>query len=119
MAWDYGPSNAEVKSRCSPIGSCWATNGDLNVVVQSSTDDARTFTPISVVNPGYPDGGDDEGDVTVASATVLSMSSTQGYEVMNPKTLKLADGHEYFTTSNRRRQDVVGAGRGRRQPPVR
>ncbi len=66
VAWDYGPSNSEVRSKCSPKGSCWATNGDLNVVVQSSTDEAKTFTPISVVNPGYPDGGADEGDVTVS-----------------------------------------------------
>jgi hypothetical protein len=98
VAWDYGPSNAEVKSRCSPTGSCWATNGDLNVVVQSSTDDAETLTPMSVTNPGYPDGGADEGDVTVAPDGAIDVLY-QGYEVINPRTLKLADGHEYFTTS--------------------
>jgi hypothetical protein len=99
VAWDYGPSNAEVKSRCSPTGSCWATNGDLNVVVQSSTDDAETFTPMTVVNPGYPDGGDDEADVTIAPDGAIDVLY-EGYEVINPRTLKLADGHEYFTTSN-------------------
>jgi hypothetical protein len=99
VAWDYGPSNAEVKSQCSPIGSCWATNGDLNVVVQSSTDDGKTFTPMSVVNPGYPDGGDDEGDVTIAPDGAIDVLY-EGYEVTNPRTLKLADGHEFFTTSN-------------------
>jgi hypothetical protein len=99
VAWDYGPSNAEVKSKCSSIGSCWATNGDLNVVVQSSTDDAKTFTPISVVNPGYPDGGTDEGDVAIAPDGAVDVLY-EGYQVTNPKTLKLADGHEYFSTSN-------------------
>jgi hypothetical protein len=98
VAWSYGPSNAEVKSRCSPIGSCWATNGDLNVVVQSSTDDAKTFTPMAVVNPDYPDGGADLGDVTVAPDGAVDVLY-QDYEVVNPKTLKLANGHEYFTTS--------------------
>jgi hypothetical protein len=98
VAWDYGPSNAEVKSRCSPTGSCWATNGDLNVAVQSSTDDAQTFSPISIANPGYPGAGDDEGDVTVAPDGALDLLY-QGYQVTNPKTLRLADGHEYFTTS--------------------
>ena len=98
VAWDYGPSNAEVASRCSPTGSCWATNGDLNVAVQSSTDDARTFSPISIANPGYPDAGDDEADVIVAPDGALDVLY-QGYRVMNPKTLRLADGHEYFTTS--------------------
>ncbi len=98
VAWDYGPSNAEVKLKCSPNGSCWATNGDLNVAVQSSTDDARTFSPISIANPGYPDAGDDEADVIVAPDGALDVLY-QGYRVMNPKTLRLADGHEYFTTS--------------------
>jgi hypothetical protein len=98
VAWGYGPSNAEVKSRCSAHGSCWATHGDLNVVVQSSTDDAKTFTPMSVVNPGFPDGGADEGDVTVAPDGAVDVLY-QAYQVTKPKTLKLAHGHEFFTTS--------------------
>ncbi len=98
VAWDYGPSNSAVKSRCSPTGSCWATNGDLNVVVQSSTDDAKTFTPMVAVNPNYPDGGADEGDVTVAPDGAIDVLY-QGYEVVNTRTLRLADGHEYFTSS--------------------
>jgi hypothetical protein len=98
VAWDYGPSNPEVNSTCSPTGSCWATNGDLNVVVQSSGDDAKTFTPISVVNPGYPDGGTDEGDITIAPDGAIDVLY-QGYQVTNRKTLALAHGQEYFTTS--------------------
>ena len=68
------------------------------MVVQSSTDDAETFTPISVVNPGYPDGGADEGDVTVAPNGALDVLY-QGYDDVNPRTLRLAVGHEYFATS--------------------
>jgi hypothetical protein len=98
VAWDYGPPDPEVNSACSPTGSCWATSGDLNVVVQSSADEARTFTPASVVNPGYPDGGADEGSITVAPNGVVDVLY-QGYEVTNRKTLTLARGHEYFTTS--------------------
>jgi hypothetical protein len=98
VAWGYGPSNAEVKWRCSPTGDCWAYRGDLNVAVQSSTDEAKTFTPISIVNPGYPDGGDDEGDVTVAPNGAVDVLY-QGYKVMDRKTLTLAHGYEYFTTS--------------------
>jgi hypothetical protein len=98
VAWDYGPSNSKVRSRCSPYGSCWAWAGDLNVAVQSSANDAKTFTPISIVNPGYPDGGTDEGDITVAPDGAIDVLY-QGYHVVNRKTLKLADGHEYFTTS--------------------
>jgi hypothetical protein len=98
VAWDYGLSNSQVQLACSPAGSCWAANGDLNVVVQSSADDAETFTPMSVVNPGYPDGGADEGDVTVAPDGAIDVLY-QDYQVVNPKTLRLAHGHEYFTTS--------------------
>ncbi len=98
VAWDYGPSNSKVKSRCSPAGSCWATHGDLNVVVQSSTDGAKTFTPMSVVNPGYPDAGADEGEVIVAPDGAIDVLY-QGYRVVNSRTLRLADGHEYFSTS--------------------
>jgi hypothetical protein len=68
------------------------------VVVQSSADEARTFTPVSVVNPGYPDGGADEGDIAVAPGGVVDVLY-QGYEVTNRKTLTLAHRHEYFTTS--------------------
>lgn len=98
VAWDYGPSNSKVKLACSQTGSCWATHGDLNVVVQSSTDEAETFTPMSVVNPGYPNGGADEGDVTVAPDGAIDVLY-QDYAVVSSRTLKLASGHEYFTTS--------------------
>jgi hypothetical protein len=98
VAWGYGPSNAKVVSRCFNTGSCYASNGDLNVVVQSSTDDAKTFTPMSVVTPGFPDAGADEGDVAVAPDGAVDVLY-QDYQVTNPKTLKLAHGHEFFTTS--------------------
>ncbi len=98
VAWDYGPFNSEVKSKCSPNGSCWATNGDLNVVVQSSTNDAQTFTPMSVVSPDYPDGGADEGDVIVAPDGAIDVLY-QGYAVLSRRTLELAHGYEYFTSS--------------------
>jgi hypothetical protein len=98
VAWGYGPSNAEVKWRCSPTGDCWAYRGDLNVAVQSSTDEAKTFTPISIVNPRYPDGGTDEGVVSVAPNGAVDVLY-QGYQVINRKTLRLAHGYEYFTTS--------------------
>ncbi len=98
VSWDYGPSNAEVGSRCSANGSCWAVKGDLNVVMQSSTDDGKTFSPMSVVTPGYPDGGADMGDVTVAPDGAVDVLY-QGYQVVDPATLKLANGNEYFTTS--------------------
>ncbi|MGO9164632.1 MAG: sialidase family protein [Streptosporangiaceae bacterium] len=98
VAWDYGPSNAEVRQRCSPTGDCWSWAGPMNLAVQSSTDEAKTFTPISIANPGYPDGGVEEGDVTVAPDGAIDVLY-QGYKIINKKIQSLAHGYEYFTTS--------------------
>lgn len=117
VAWDYGPSNSEVKLKCSRTGSCFATRGDLNVVVQSSTDEAKTFTPMSVVNPGFPDAGADMGQVIVAPGGAIDVLY-QNYAVLNRKTLKLGSGVEDFTTSTDGGKTwsapvVVGASAGR------
>ncbi len=98
VAWAYGPSKAKVRERCAAHGSCFSVSGDLNVVVQSSTDDASSFGPMAVVTPGYPDGGADEGAIAVQGDGQVDVLY-QGYEVVRPKTLKLENGHEYFTSS--------------------
>ncbi len=53
---------------------------------------------MSVVTPGYPDAGADEGAIAVQADGQVDVLY-QGYEVVNAKTLKLANGHEYFTSS--------------------
>jgi hypothetical protein len=98
VAWGYGPSKSKVRERCAVDGSCWAARGDLNVVVQSSSDEASSFGPMSVVTPGYPDAGADEGAIAVQGDGQVDVLY-QDYEVVNPRTLKLANGHEYFTSS--------------------
>lgn len=98
VAWDYGPSNGAVATKCSATASCWATRGDLNVVVQRSLDQARRFSKMVAVSPGYPEGGADEGAVVVAPSGAVDVLY-QGYRVVNRHTLQLGDGHEYFTTS--------------------
>lgn len=98
VAWSYGPSNAEVHLHCSPTGSCWATTGDLNEVVQCSTDDARSFSPLTVVSADYPDGGADEGDITVAPDGNVDVLY-QAYATTGTHGT-LADGHEFYTTSS-------------------
>jgi hypothetical protein len=98
VAWSYGPSDSKVRERCSPTGSCWATNGEVNVVVQSSSDEAGSFSPISVVSPGYPDAGADEGAIVVEPDGTVGVLY-QDYEVVDNKTLKLAHGHEFFSSS--------------------
>jgi hypothetical protein len=52
VTWDYGPSAAAVTYICNPAGSCAFATGDLNVVIQKSTDGGRTWGPIIPVSPG-------------------------------------------------------------------
>jgi hypothetical protein len=116
VAWGYGPSKSEVRERCAADGSCWAANGDLNVVVQSSSDEASSFSSTSVVTPGYPDAGADEGAIAVQDDGQVDVLY-QDYETVNPRTLKLAKGHEYFTSSTDEGKTwtvpvAVGAGAG-------
>jgi len=99
VAWAYGPSKSEVRERCAAHGSCFSVRGDLNVVVQSSSNDGTSFGPMSVVTPRYPDAGTDEGAIAVEGNGQVDVLY-QGYEVVNPKTLKLENGHEYFTSSS-------------------
>jgi hypothetical protein len=46
LTWDYGPSAAAVTFICTPGGSCAFATGDLNVVVQKSTNGGKTWGPI-------------------------------------------------------------------------
>src|SRR5437879_2215379 len=43
VTWDYGPERTSVTSICSAGGSCAFATGDLNVVIQKSTDRGETF----------------------------------------------------------------------------
>jgi nucleotide-binding universal stress UspA family protein len=57
VTWDYGPSEAEVKTLCDPSGGCAFSNGDFNAVIQKSTDGGKTWTMPTEVSAGFPLGG--------------------------------------------------------------
>ena len=97
VTWDYGPSTSEVKFVCSPSGSCGFSAGDLNAVVQTSGDGGRTWTPIKSINPGFPTGGGDSAPIVVQPDGTVDVLY-QGYKTA-PRTLRLTDGHEYFSRS--------------------
>jgi hypothetical protein len=98
VTWDYGPSAAAVKFLCPPSGSCSFTNGDLNIVVQKSTNWGRTWGPMVQVSPGYPAGGADEAPIVVEPDGHIDLVY-QALSVTNRKTYRLGPGHEYFTSS--------------------
>jgi hypothetical protein len=97
VTYDYGPSISSVVTRCSSVGSCSFTKGDLNVVIQTSTDDAKTFGPIIPISPGYPWSGADNGPLVVDPAGHVDVLY-QDYGV-NPKTHVLSPAVNYFTSS--------------------
>ena len=59
VTWDYGPDRTSVTDICATNGSCAFATGDLNVVMQRSTDGGKTFSPISTISPGFPASGGD------------------------------------------------------------
>jgi hypothetical protein len=99
VTWDYGPHNLTLKDfKCSPTGSCSFVAGDVNVVMQKSTDHGRTWSKIIPISPHFPGSGADSAPILVEPGGRLDVLY-QGYQILNRKTLKLGVAHSYFTTS--------------------
>ena len=87
-----------IKYLCARGGSCSFTNGDLNIVIQSSTDRGRTFGSIWHVSPDFPAGGADSGPLVVEPDGRIDLLY-QGYTVIDRATDKLGPASTYFTSS--------------------
>jgi hypothetical protein len=98
VTWGFGPQGSSVVWRCSPVGSCSYTAGDLNVVLQTSTDGGKTFGPIIPISPGYPDSGADNAPIVVDPAGHLDVLY-QDYPTIGKKHI-LRPAVNYFTTSD-------------------
>ena len=97
LTWDYGPSFAEVKTLCAKGGSCAFSHGDLNAVIQASSNGGATWGPIIHLEPGFPLGGGYGAPLVVlpdGSVDVLYMAHPT-----DPGTGQLHPGYEYFTSS--------------------
>lgn len=99
VTWDYGPSASEVTFICAANGSCSFATGDLNVVLQKSTDHGRTFGPMSYISPGFPASGADSAPLVVEPGGRIDVLY-QGYRVTDPSTLALGPATSYFTSSS-------------------
>ena len=98
LTWDYGPSAALVTDICTPGGSCAFATGDLNVVVQKSTDYGRTCGPMVHVSPGFPASGGDSAPMVVEPDGRVDMTY-QGYNIYDLKTYAMNPANMYFTSS--------------------
>lgn len=98
VTWDYGPSAADVKIVCSPIGSCAYQNVDATAVVQRSTDHGKTWSRIIPMQPGFPAGGGYDASVVVEPNG--RVDALVWNHRLNPSTFRVHPGHEYFTSSS-------------------
>ena len=97
VTWDYAPTTSTLTTVCASNGSCGYTTGELNVVIQKSTDGGRTFGPMVDVSPGYPISGGDSAPLVVEPNGTIDVLY-QDYPT-NASTFALSPGNEYFTSS--------------------
>ena len=99
VTWDYGPNRTSVTYICSAGGSCGFATGDLNVVMQKSTDHGKTFGPMTYVSPGFPASGGDSGPMVVEPNGRIDVLY-QGYQITNTTTYTMDPAYSYFTSSS-------------------
>jgi hypothetical protein len=99
VTWDYGPNRTSVTFVCASNGSCSFSTGDLNVVMQKSTDGGKTWSTMSDISPGFPNSGADSAPLVVAPDGTID-ALYQGYQVSNAPTDNLGTAVSYFTSSS-------------------
>jgi len=98
VTWDYGPERTSVTFICSSSGSCAFATGDLNVVMQTSSDRGKTFGQMSYVSPGFPASGGDSGPMVVEPSGRVDVLY-QGYHITDATTYAMDPAYSYFTAS--------------------
>jgi hypothetical protein len=99
VTWDYGPNRTSVTYICATAGSCAFATGDLNVVIQKSTDRGKTWGPIIPVSPRFPASGGDSAPLFVEANGRIDLTY-QGYHITNTTTYTMNPANTYFTSSN-------------------
>ena len=98
VTWDYGPQRTSVTFICATNGSCAFATGDLNVVLQRSSDHGATWSAMSYVSPGFPASGGDSGPMVVEPSGRVDVLY-QGYHITNTTTYAMDPAYSYFTAS--------------------
>ena len=99
VTWDYGPNRTSVTFLCAASGSCGFATGDLNVVMQKSTDGGKTFGPMTYVSPGFPASGGDSAPMVIEPSGRIDVLY-QGYQITDTTTYAMNPGYSYFTASS-------------------
>lgn len=98
LTWDYGPQRTSITYLCAASGSCAFATGDLNAVVQWSTDRGLTWGPIVPINPNFPAGGGDSAPLWVEPSGRIDVLY-QGYHITDLTTYAMDPGHTFFSSS--------------------
>ncbi len=98
LTYDYGPERTSITFICAASGSCAFLTGDLNVVVQWSTDHGRTWSPIVPVSPDFPASGGDSAPLFVEPSGQIDVLY-QGYHITSTTTYTMNPANTYFTAS--------------------
>lgn len=99
VTWDYGPERTSVTFICASSGSCAFSTGDLNVVMQTSSNRGKSFGQMSYVSPGFPASGGDSGPMVVEPNGRVDVLY-QGYHITNTTTYAMVPAYSYFTFSD-------------------
>ena len=99
VTWDYGPNASNVQTLCSPTGSCSFSNGELNTVIEKSTDGGKTFSGFKAIGPNYPTMGAFAAPLLVDSSGRVD-ALYEGHPTDSTSPYALHPGYEYFTWSN-------------------
>jgi hypothetical protein len=99
LTWDYGPERTSITYICASNGSCAFATGDLNVVMQKSTDGGKTWTTMSHISPGFPASGGDSAPLVVEPDGRIDVLY-QGYQVTNTTSYTLNPADSYFSSSS-------------------
>ena len=98
LTYDYGPERSSVTYLCAANGSCGFATGDVNVVLQKSTDHGKTFGGLVHVSPGFPASGGDLAPLVVEPSGAIDLLY-QGYGISDSVTYAMTPAYEYFTRS--------------------
>ena len=99
VTWDYGPERSSVTYVCASNGSCAFATGDLNVVMQKSTDGGKTWSAMSYISPGFPASGGDSAPLVVEPDGRIDVLY-QGYRITSTTTYAMSPAYSYFTASS-------------------
>jgi len=101
LTWDYGPDRNTVTFLCSATGSCGFATGQLNVVIQRSTDRGKTWSAMSYVSPVFPASGGDSAPMVIEPNGRIDVLY-QGYHITDTTTYAMDPAFSYFTASTDR-----------------